>query len=345
MSETILRPASERQKKHAKPFPKVTVTDESDLSSVEGQVIDAFCRVGHREIERRVALQYNNYPITKERVMLLGDEHAKDQFLSNIFGDGEGECEGIGDYKVIDRFKVENFKLADKVFSNEYLTKQLARHVDKSLATVNPITTIVNIWPDPTVADKYLKWFAETCRTVRVFNILYADPTGKGRILSPRFSSDDLWDTQSAFEEEKDLPWVIELIAHIGESTWFGALPKQMKTWVMLCVVKALLTGQPLFNDPRFKVPEAATKVIYLIPEASRPSVKKRLVKLGLIQYLYDPISNREGKLFIRTLSAGQKIELTDPRLLLMVKDADVFLDTAIRWLKGSENDSTDVAV
>ena len=36
------------------------------------------------------------------------------------------------------------------------------------------------------------------------------------------------------FDKEVDLPWVIEGIAHAGESTWFGALPKQMKTWVKL---------------------------------------------------------------------------------------------------------------
>jgi len=153
-----------------------------------------------------------------------------------------------------------------------------------------------------------------------------------------------LWDTQSAFDEEVDLPWVIEGIAHAGESTWFGALPKQMKTWVLLCIVKALLTGEPLFNDSRYKV-HKSNKVIYLIPEASRASVKKRLKLLGLMGFLYDPISNPEGRLFIRTLSAGEKIKLSDPRLLEMVRDADVFLDTAIRWLEGEENKSSDVAV
>jgi AAA domain len=153
-----------------------------------------------------------------------------------------------------------------------------------------------------------------------------------------------LWDTQSAFDKEADLPWVIEGIAHAGESTWFGALPKQMKTWVLLCVVKALLTGEPLFNDSRYKA-NKARKVIYLIPEASRASVKKRLKLLGLMGFLYDPITNPNGVLFVRTLSAGEKIKLTDPRLLEIVKDADVFLDTAIRWLEGEENKSSDVAV
>ena len=82
-----------------------------------------------------------------------------------------------------------------------------------------------------------------------------------------------------------------------------------------------------------------------MIPEASRASVKKRLKLLGLMEFLYDPITNPEGRLFVRTLSAGEKIKLTDARLLEMVKDADVFLDTAIRWLEGEENKSSDVAV
>jgi hypothetical protein len=335
-----LQNAADIEEKVPRPHPTIEVEKASVLSGIEGQVLDAFNREGHKEVERRVALQYNNFPIRKERVMLLGDVAARDLFLDNIFGNGERQ--EVRKFRGIGCFDVEKPELRAKVFSNEYLSKQLARMVDKSLATGDPITTIVNCWPDG--EHRHLKWFAEMCPTVQVFNILYADPTGQGRVFAPRFGSDDLWDTQSVFEKEADLPWVIEHIAHVGESTWFGALPKQMKTWVMLCVVKALLTGEPLFGDERFKVSEAKL-VIYLIPEASRPSVKKRLKLLGLLEHLYDPITNPNGGLFVRTLSAGEKIKLNDARLLAMVKDADVFLDTAIRWLEGEENKSSDVAV
>lgn len=351
MNNKQLRSGADIEMKHPRPHPIIKVDEESEHSDIEGQVLDGFDRDGHKEIERRVALQYNNYPTNKERVLLLGNDAAQETFLDNIFGDGEMTFDGIGSSQVFDTFKVKNpktgqledCKVSKPVFTNKYFTEQLAYQVDKSLATGSPITTIVNCWPDG--PDTHLEWFAKTCATVRVFSVLYSDPTSKGRSFAPRFDDGcSLWDTQSVFEKEVDLPWVIEGIAHVGESTWFGALPKQMKTWVMLCVVKALLTGEPLFGDSRFKVAKAK-RVIYLIPEASRPSVKKRLKLLGLLEYLYDPITNPEGRLFVRTLSAGEKIKLNDPRLLEMVKDADVFLDTAIRWLEGEENKSSDVAV
>ena len=156
---------------------------------------------------------------------------------------------------------------------------------------------------------------------------------------------ENLWDTQSQVETEPDAPWVIEKIAYVGESTWFGALPKQGKTWIMLCVVKALLTGKPLFSDARLAVPHPSKRVIYLVPEAGRGSVKKRLKMLGLVDHLYDPKTNPEGRLFVRTLSMGQKIPLTHPELLKLAKGADVFIDTAVRYLEGDENAVKDVKV
>jgi AAA domain len=154
-----------------------------------------------------------------------------------------------------------------------------------------------------------------------------------------------IWDTQSEVEQEKDLPWLIEGIAHDGESTWFGGLPKAGKTWVMLCVLLALLNCTPLFGDDRLKVPRKAKRCVYLCPEAGRGSIKKRLKMLGLIEHLYDPITNPEGRLYLQTLSKGRKIALTDPLLLELAKGADIFVDTAVRYLEGDENSVKDVRV
>src|ERR1700722_8860812 len=153
------------------------------------------------------------------------------------------------------------------------------------------------------------------------------------------------WDTQSEVENEQDLPPLVQGIAHEGESTWFGALPKVGKTWVMLCILLALLTGLPLFGDDRLTVPRKAKRCIYLCPEAGRGSIKKRLKMLGLIRHLYDPITNPDGRLYLQTLSKGKKIALTDPALLELVKGADVFIDTAVRYLEGDENSVKDVRV
>jgi hypothetical protein len=113
----------------------------------------------------------------------------------------------------------------------------------------------------------------------------------------------------------------------------------------MLCILLALLTGLPLFGDERLTVPNKATRCIYLCPEAGRGSIKKRLKMLKLIEHLYDPITNPDGCLYLQTLSKGQKIALTDPMLLELAKGADIFIDTAVRYLEGGENDVEDVKV
>lgn len=209
------------------------------------------------------------------------------------------------------------------------------------------ICALVLWYPDDAHQLKYLAMVRSRCPElpIYIFHCDYrTDRYGVEREGQPR-DVRELFETQSTFEKEVEMKWVIERIAYEGESTWFAALPKQMKTWVMLCVVKALLTGSPLFGDERFRVSNKSKRVIYLIPEAGRGSVKKRLKLLDLMGFLYDPITNPEGKLFVRTLSAGQKIKLTDPMLLEFAKDADIFIDTAVRYLEGDENSVKDVKV
>src|SRR5271157_1290487 len=116
----------------------------------------------------------------------------------------------------------------------------------------SPIGTVVIFEPDDGDLE-CLPDFRNACPDVNIV-IFHTWGDKWGVEVESDDNPDAMWDTQSQVENEPDLPWVIELIAHMGESTWFGALPKQGKTWVMLCVVKALLTGEPLFGDPRLKV-------------------------------------------------------------------------------------------
>jgi hypothetical protein len=158
-------------------------------------------------------------------------------------------------------------------------------------------------------------------------------------------SGASLWDTQSEMTDDKELQPVIEHVANEGESTWIFGYAKHGKTWIWLCVVKALLTGEPLFNVPDLKVPRKSKRVIYLCPEAGRTSLRKRLKVLGLMEHLYDPITNPEGRLYLRSLSKGAKLKLDDPKLFELAKGADIFIDTAVRYLEGDENSSGDVKV
>ena len=50
-------------------------------------------------------------------------------------------------------------------------------------------------------------------------------------------------------------------------------------------------------------------------------------------------------RLFVHTLNIGKRIELTDPALLQVAKGADIFLDTATRFMTGDENAAADQRV
>jgi hypothetical protein len=113
--------------------------------------------------------------------------------------------------------------------------------------------------------------------------------------------------------------------------TFFGGLPGHGKTWVMLSVAKSLLTGNPLFGCDNFKVTRPASRLIYLIPEAGLGPFTHRLKLFGLLPFV------KEGRLFVRTMSR-ERLHLDDPRVLKASEGADIFLDTAIRFMTGEEN-------
>jgi hypothetical protein len=221
-------------------------------------------------------------------------------------------------------------------------TKRWAQRIEKSVN--ESVASLLVIWePDGDDLD-YLPELHKRCPDLDIVIFHRASERWGVEIIG----GDDpatMWDTKSQAESEPDLQWVISLLAHTGESTWFGALPKVGKTWVLLCILKSLLTGEPLFGDPRLTVPHKSKRAIYLCPEAGMSSMRSRLKKLGLIEHLYDPITNPEGRLYLRTLSKGQKLPLDDHMLLEMAKGADIFIDTAIRYLEGDENSSKDVKV
>lgn len=201
--------------------------------------------------------------------------------------------------------------------------------------------TIV-VW-EPYVEAGDLDYIKELRSDVRVV-VLHLPYYQYGVVVKDDGAANEVFDTKSEVENEQDLPAVIKGISHEGETTWIGALPKVGKTWVLLCVLLALLTGLPLFGDERLQAAKAK-RCIYLCPEASRGSLKKRLKMLRLVDHLYDPITNPDGGLYLQTLSKGHKIALTDPLLLELAKGADIFIDTAVRYLEGDENSVKDVRV
>jgi hypothetical protein len=115
-----------------------------------------------------------------------------------------------------------------------------------------------------------------------------------------------------------------------------GGLPGAGKTLILMSITKALLTAKPLFGY--FPVVEPLDQVIYLIPECARSPFYHRVKLFGLESYI------ENGRLLVRTLTKGPKVDLDDSRLLRVVKDSCVCIDTAARFGSGSENDAADVA-
>lgn len=246
-----------------------------------------------------------------------------------------GKCEGT----VSEPAQPATTKEIESKHYVDFSTKQHARLIASKLPKS---TEIVVIW-EPYVEAGDLDHLSELPQHIEV--VIFHRVCGKYGVVIEGEGAVDVWDTRTDVENENDLPPVIKGVAHEGETTWIGALPKVGKTWVLLCILLALLTGEPLFGDERLTVPNKAKRCIYLCPEASRGSIKKRLKMLRLVEHLYDPITNPDGGLYLQTLSKGRKIALTDPVLLELAKGADIFVDTAVRYLEGDENAVKDVRV
>ena len=105
------------------------------------------------------------------------------------------------------------------------------------------------------------------------------------------------------------------------------------KTWVGLSIAHALLSGQPLFG--KFAVRKKAN-VLYLVPEMGGNAFRRRMAKMHI---------SMDGGFFCQTVKDGA-IDLQDPFLLEAVGDMRpvLILDTAIRFLKGDEQSSSEIS-
>ncbi len=134
--------------------------------------------------------------------------------------------------------------------------------------------------------------------------------------------------------EPDGLPMLIEGYMPKGVG-FFGSLSGTGKTWVGLSVAKALTSGMPLWGVFPVKKPVA---VLYLIPEASDASFKRRLAKMRIIQ---------DKNLFrYRTITQGITRPLSDPITVAMIQqlsgkhDVLVIVDTAVRFFRGGDENA-----
>jgi hypothetical protein len=154
--------------------------------------------------------------------------------------------------------------------------------------------------------------------------------------LLSRGGADDwrlIFHTVEEFENAPPLRFAIEGFLQEAGVTLLGGLAGHGKTLLMLAMAKALLEASPLFGYELFSVQRPAQRVVYLIPESSPGPFWSRIELFRLQQFV------RSDHLLISTLSSRQRLSLDDPRLLRAVEGADIFLDTAVRFMNGSEND------
>jgi hypothetical protein len=135
-------------------------------------------------------------------------------------------------------------------------------------------------------------------------------------------------------KEPDGLPMLIEGFMPKGVG-FFGSLSGTGKTWSGLSIAKALTSGQPLWGVFSLKRKVA---VLYLIPEASDASFKRRLAKMRIAQ---------DKTLFrYRTITQGITRPLSDPITVAMIQqlsvkhDVLVIVDTAVRFFRGGDENA-----
>jgi hypothetical protein len=142
------------------------------------------------------------------------------------------------------------------------------------------------------------------------------------------------------YDELKNAPpvrFIVQDFLQAEGVTMLAGLSGHGKTWIAAEMVAALLTEEPLFKEAQFKVIEPAKRVLYLTPEnGAGPIFFRFCTKFKLDEHI------KSRRLLIHTLSIGEKVRLTDPRLLAECLGADVFLDTMARFREGDENASGD---
>lgn len=145
-----------------------------------------------------------------------------------------------------------------------------------------------------------------------------------------------LFHTYAEIAEAPQPAWLITNFCELEDILCIAGPSGHGKSLLLASICRAVLSQKPLFNYSKFQVPNPAKRVLYLIPEVTLRSFRRRLEWFGLLPFV------ESGRLFIRTLSYGPVVRLTDPRLLEAAEGSDVILDTAIRFSEGDESSSSD---
>lgn len=237
-------------------------------------------------------------------------------------------------------------RLATSTIRKEKISFHLGSHLDAQELIKRhrkgEVSVLVLWWPDESEHLTYLPKVQAECPDLPIY-IFHCDYR-EDRWGVEREGGSGNW--QSRFHTKTEaliipehVDVVVRGLCNVGSVSMWGALPKHGKSYLFLSLMKALLSGKPWLGY--FEVSQSK-RVVYLVPEVGLRGVMKRLRKLGMVDYLYDPIANPDGGLFLQTLSSKSKLKLDDTALLRAVQGADVFVDPIIRYIEGEENNASD---
>ena len=119
-------------------------------------------------------------------------------------------------------------------------------------------------------------------------------------------------------------------------TTFIHGLSGHGKTMLLMSVMKALLTGKPLFGFKQFSIVRKVDRILYLSPEIQLGQARLRLKLFGLTDYV------KNDQLLVRTLTEGPSPDLLDPDILMAARGAVVVIDTAVRFMEGKESAAED---
>jgi len=186
-------------------------------------------------------------------------------------------------------------------------------------------------WCDPPLSESEVEQIALSCNWTPNLQPPRATVGGKQEL-----SKESLFHSKEELLHAPPISFLIEGFLQRDGATAVAGPVGQRKTLIALNIAHALVTGEPLFDH--FKVVKKPARVIYLCPEVSLSPFADRLKRIGLAEYV--------GTSFLfRTLSAAGTLKLGDPALAEYLPGSVVILDTAIRFLQGDENSSTEMRV
>lgn len=194
-------------------------------------------------------------------------------------------------------------------------------------------------WLDPPVSDDEVRAVAMSCNwkpNPAPAEVVISSGTKSGKNgawLSDKDAA-HLFDTRNELETAPPLSFFIDGFLPDRGAVAIAGPVNQRKTLIAANVTHSLVTAAPLFGH--FKVSRRPERVIYLTPELNRTELADTLRGLGLMPFV-------GTSLFTRTMDCPGKLWLPEPTLRPYLPGSVVILDTAVRFMDGNENESSDM--